>query len=56
MDKDKYSCKTCGLHYESKELANKCYAWCSNNPSCNLGITKYSVEAKEAKQWLVDSS
>ncbi len=42
-----YSCKICKLHYESKALADKCYAWCSVNNSCNLEVAKHSIEAKK---------
>ena len=39
-----FVCGVCRLHYASKELADKCYAWCSAHGSCNLQITKHSVE------------
>ena len=42
-----YQCKICKLHYTKKELAVACYAWCSTHEdSCNLQITKKSIEAK----------
>lgn len=44
-----YQCPECGLHYENEETANKCAAWCSEHNSCNLEITKSSVEAKQQK-------
>ena len=35
---------------ESKELAEKCYAWCSRHDSCNLEVARQSVEAAKQKQ------
>lgn len=46
MSKVVYKCPECGLHYEDKETAKKCEKWCSENKSCNLEITQYSVENK----------
>jgi len=40
-----YFCEVCKLHYTSKELAEKCQAWCSTHNSCNLSIASQSVEA-----------
>lgn len=42
-----YFCEICKLHYTTKELAEKCQAWCSTHASCNLSIARESVEAKE---------
>jgi hypothetical protein len=39
-------CTECGLHYESKEIMQKCQAWCVQFKSCSLEITKHSVESK----------
>lgn len=47
---ENYSCKICGLHYKTKELKDKCYAWCSNHDSCNLSVAKQSIEAIKQKQ------
>ncbi len=44
-----YQCSICKLHYASKELAEACHRWCSKHDSCNLGITKNSLEAKERR-------
>jgi hypothetical protein len=44
-----YICKECGLHYESQDLVRKCQAWCAEFKSCNLDITKLSLEASESK-------
>ena len=41
---ESYQCHECGLHYKDPEIANKCEAWCKANNSCNLEITKQSIE------------
>ncbi len=38
-----YTCPECGLSYKDKDMAKKCEAWCKKYNSCNLEITKYSV-------------
>lgn len=50
MDNKKqlHQCPECYLHYTSNELASKCDKWCRENKSCNLEITKYSVEATQS--------
>ena len=45
----KYQCSVCGLHYKNKKDADKCYVWCSMHNSCNLEITKNSLEVKKNK-------
>ncbi len=40
-----YQCSICKLHYANKHDAEKCYAWCSINNSCNLEVSKKSIEA-----------
>ncbi len=47
MDKSvkEYECPACGLHYNNEATAKECEAWCSMHKSCNLDITKHSVEA-----------
>ncbi|MDE1846695.1 MAG: DoxX family protein, partial [Candidatus Micrarchaeota archaeon] len=45
-----YDCMICGLHYSSRELAQKCYKWCSTHNSCNLKIARQSLEAKSARR------
>lgn len=42
-----YQCPECGLHYESKAIAEQCAAWCSEHKSCNLEITQHSIERKQ---------
>jgi hypothetical protein len=44
-DKKLYQCPECGLHYENEEVAKQCETWCKEYKSCNLDITKGSVEA-----------
>ncbi|MDE1833236.1 MAG: hypothetical protein KGH58_02345 [Candidatus Micrarchaeota archaeon] len=39
-----YSCAVCKLHYESREMAERCYRWCSEHNACNLEITMHSIE------------
>jgi hypothetical protein len=39
-----YQCEECGLHYESRDTAENCEAWCRAYDSCNLEITSSSVE------------
>jgi len=48
LDKEKnlYQCVECSLHYEDKEVAEKCQAWCAEHQSCNLEIIKDAVENK----------
>jgi len=43
-----YQCQECGLHYNDAETVKKCAAWCSQYKSCNLDITKTSIEAQKA--------
>ncbi len=49
-EKTSYQCKICKLHYSEKEYADECYKWCSENESCNLEITKHSLEVKGGKK------
>lgn len=42
-----HKCPECGLHYEDKEQAEKCEAWCKGHNSCNLEITSHSNENKK---------
>lgn len=44
-----YQCPECGLHYTDEATAKKCAAWCCKYKSCNLEITKLSIEAQENK-------
>lgn len=46
MDEKKvYSCAECGLHYKDEKTAIRCETWCAATSSCNLDITKLSIEA-----------
>jgi len=44
QNQELYQCEECGLKYESKEIAEKCQAWCSEHKSCNLDIIKNAVK------------
>lgn len=46
-NKKLYQCEVCGFHYERKERAEKCEAWCKERHSCNLEITANAEENKE---------
>ena len=48
-DRTLHKCEECGLKYESKEIAEKCQAWCSEYKSCNLDIIKNAVKDSEEK-------
>mgnify|MGYP001564558912 FL=1 len=43
-DKELYQCPECGFHYEDREWAEKCEAWCREHKSCNIEITAYAEE------------
>ena len=47
-DKKLYQCEECGFHYESKEWAEKCQAWCREHQSCNLEITAQALENRKS--------
>lgn len=49
-----YVCIECGLHYEFKEMMEKCRAWCTQYKSCNLEITTHSIENQNRSK-LVDN-
>ncbi|MEO6761183.1 MAG: hypothetical protein ABI220_02265 [Candidatus Saccharimonadales bacterium] len=44
-----YQCPECGLHYLDKQTAKACQAWCAKTHSCNMEITRKSIEAQKAK-------
>ena len=46
-NKELYQCEVCGFHYERKEWAEQCEAWCTKNKSCNLEITGNAEENKQ---------
>ncbi|RMD65745.1 hypothetical protein D6817_05490 [Candidatus Pacearchaeota archaeon] len=39
-----WQCEECGFHYETRDLAEKCEAWCKEHRSCSMEITKHAVE------------
>lgn len=41
-----FQCEECGFHYEKREWANECEAWCRERQSCNLEITARAEENK----------
>lgn len=41
-----YQCPECRLHYDDRETAEACGAWCAKYKSCNLDITKHSLESR----------
>ena len=43
-DRTLHQCEECGLKYESKEIAEKCQAWCHKHKNCNLDIIKNAVQ------------
>jgi len=45
-----YFCEICKLNYTTKELAEKCQAWCSTHESCNLSIASQSIEAENSRK------
>jgi len=45
-----FFCEICGLHYATKELAEKCQEWCSKHNSCNLAIAMQSIEAAKSRK------
>ena len=52
-NKKLYQCEECGFHYESREWAEKCEAWCREHKSCNIEITAHAEENKrpESEIW-----
>lgn len=49
-DKELYQCPECGFHYESRDWAEKCEAWCWEHKSCNLEITANAEENKKVRK------
>ena len=43
-----HTCEDCHLHYEDKSWADRCEDWCTRNGTCNLDITRNSLEAQLA--------
>ena len=46
-EKELYQCEECGFHYEDREWAEKCEAWCREHKSCNIEITAHTEENKK---------
>lgn len=44
-----YQCPECGFHYEGRDWAEKCEAWCLEHKSCNIEITAHAEENKQDK-------
>ena len=42
-------CAVCGLHYRDQTTATRCEVWCRENQSCNLEITRESIERSARK-------
>lgn len=42
-----YYCEECELTYVDKQKACECEEWCKKHKSCNLEITKYSINKME---------
>lgn len=49
-NKELYQCEVCGFHYERKEWAEQCEAWCKEHNSCNLEITGNAEENKKVEE------
>lgn len=45
--KEYYQCEICKFYYREKKQAEKCQAWCDKHHSCNIEITKNSVNPKK---------
>jgi len=41
---DLFQCEACDLKYASREVGEKCEAWCTEHKSCNLDIIKSAVQ------------
>ena len=39
-----FKCEACGFYYKEKGWAKKCEDFCNKNKSCNIEITKHSVQ------------
>lgn len=45
-DKKYFVCEICGFSYEENEWAQRCQNWCEEHNSCNMEITKRSVQLR----------
>lgn len=43
-DNASYACGECFLHYHDEARAQECESWCRQHQSCNLEITRHSIE------------
>lgn len=50
-EKNLYQCEECGFHYEDKELAEKCEAFCKENSACNIEIIRHAVEQRGTSEF-----
>lgn len=48
-NKKYYQCNICKFYYKTKEQVEKCQAWCNKHHSCNIKITKFSVNPEKEK-------
>ncbi len=46
--KELYQCEECGFHYEDREWAERCEAWCREHKSCNIEITAHAEENEKS--------
>ncbi len=53
MFKKLYKCPECELEYREKEWAKKCDAWCRENKSCNVAITKHAVNKNDLQTFSI---
>ncbi|MDZ4286060.1 MAG: hypothetical protein U1A23_03970 [Candidatus Sungbacteria bacterium] len=45
-NKELYRCEECGFHYEDRQMAETCEAWCREHHTCNIEITAHAQENK----------
>jgi len=50
QDKIFHQCEECSFHYEDREWAEKCEAWCREHKSCNIEITARAEENKQSSK------
>ena len=46
-NKELYRCEECGFHYEDRQMAETCEAWCREHHTCNIEITAHAQENKK---------
>ena len=42
-----YQCEDCGFHYEDRDTAERCEAFCKEKGMCSTDITANSIERKQ---------